>query len=89
MAEVDIDISNHFSKTLDELEHIQFDVVITVCSDAHETCPTFFGAKVVHVGFEDPPRLTQEMTNEEDILNVYRKVRDQIKEMVQTIEKYL
>src|SRR5690606_42084594 len=52
MAEVGIDISTHYSKTLEEFKGLQFDLVITVCSNAHETCPTFFGAKVVHVGFE-------------------------------------
>jgi arsenate reductase len=89
MQEVGIDISNHESKTTDELPKVKMDYVFTVCSDANENCPYFPGGKIIHVGFEDPPRLTKEMTNEEEILKVYRKVRDEIKTFVLNIENYL
>lgn len=47
--------SNYHSKTLDTLEHINFDLVITVCDHANENCPTFHNkTKIIHVGFEDP-----------------------------------
>jgi arsenate reductase len=88
MSEVGIDISHHESNTVDELE-AKIDIVFTVCSDAHETCPFFPAGKIIHVGFDDPPRLTSEMNNEEEILNVYRTVRDEIKEFIVNIEDKL
>jgi arsenate reductase len=87
MQEVGIDISQHQSNTTDEFPELKMDFVFTVCSDAHENCPFFPGGKVVHIGFDDPPRLTKEMKDEEEILSVYRRVRDEIKEMVMNIEK--
>jgi arsenate reductase len=65
------------------------DYVVTVCSDANENCPYFPGGKIIHVGFDDPPRLTQQMTDEENILRVYRRVRDEIKNFVISIESFL
>lgn len=65
------------------------DIVFTVCSDAHETCPVFLGGKTIHVGFDDPPRLTEDMTNEEKVLQIYRRVRDDIKSFVLNLETYL
>lgn len=85
MKEVGIDISSHYSKTIEELPKITFDYVITVCDSAHETCPFFPGGKVIHVGFQDPPALTKVMTNEEEILNVYRKVRDEIESAIENL----
>lgn len=89
MAEVGIDISSQESNTTDELSGITMDIVITVCSDAHENCPYFPGGKVIHVGFDDPPRLTVGMEKEEEILAVYRRVRDEIRDCVSSIEKLL
>ena len=86
MKEVGVDISSHFSKTVDELPKVTFDYVVTVCDHAHENCPYFPGGKVVHVGFQDPPALTKEMTNEEDILAVYRRVRDEIEIFIKQME---
>ncbi len=80
MAEAGVDISGQHSKHLDELKDIDFDYVITVCDNAHESCPVFPGkTKVVHVGFDDPPRLAKETKTEEEALNIYRRVRDEIK----------
>ena len=60
MAESGIDISCQHSKHLDELADIAFDYIVTVCDDAHESCPVFPGqAKVIHHAFDDPPRLAQ------------------------------
>ncbi|MCO4794067.1 MAG: arsenate reductase ArsC [Bacteriovoracaceae bacterium] len=89
MKEVGIDISSNESNTTDELPEQNFDIVFTVCSDAHENCPYFSGGKIIHVGFEDPPRLTAEITDEEEILKIYRRVRDEIKDFVNNIESYL
>ncbi len=83
MAEAGVDISSHFSKTTAELGPIDFDYVVTVCGHANETCP-FFPAKtkVVHVGFEDPPKLTKHLPDGEEKLVVYRRVRDEIRSFV-------
>lgn len=90
MNESGVDISHHFSKTVDDLKDINFDIVFTVCGHANENCPVFFGApKVLHVGFDDPPKLSQDLTKEEEILSHYRRVRDEIKNFAQNIEKYL
>lgn len=89
MKNAGVDISNHHSKTTDELPDVTMDYVFTVCSDAHENCPFFPGGKVIHTGFDDPPRLTKEMSDEDEILKVYSRVRDEIKEMVNHIEQYM
>jgi len=86
MAEAGVDISGQRSKHLDEVRDIPFDYVVTVCDDARERCPYFPGrAKVLHVTFEDPPRLAQAARNEEEALNCYRRVRDEIKAFVETL----
>ena len=88
MKEVDVDISGHTSNTTDEID-AQIDYVFTVCSDAHENCPYFPQGKIIHVGFDDPPRLTVDEKDEQKKLDVYRRVRDEIKEFVLNIESYL
>jgi arsenate reductase len=62
MAEAGVDISKQYSKTPADLGPVEFDYVVTVCGHANENCPIFPGkAKKVHVGFEDPPKLTKDM----------------------------
>lgn len=79
MGELGIDISSHSSKRLDELDNQHFDLVITVCGHAHESCPIFPGeARVIHQGFEDPPRLAQSAKSEQEAMGHYRRVRDEI-----------
>ncbi len=86
MAEAGVDISSHRSKHVSELEDIGFDYVITVCDHAHEHCPIFGGkAKVVHVGFDDPPRLAKKAKTDKEALDCYRRVRDEIKEFVKKL----
>ena len=86
MAEAGVDISGHRSKHLDELRDVLFDYVVTVCDHAHESCPMFPGkTKIVHVGFDDPPRLAQQAGSQEEALNCYRRVRDQIKAFVEQL----
>lgn len=86
MAEIGIDISGHRSKTVADLAGLKFDYVVTVCDHAHETCP-YFPAKtrVMHRGFDDPPRLAQHAASEEEALGFYRRVRDEIKEFILSI----
>lgn len=83
MAEAGVDISNHLSKTVDELPDNHFDYVITLCDNAHETCPIFpGGTKRIHVGFDDPPFLARDAKTEEEALVHYRRVRDEIRRFV-------
>lgn len=89
MSEAGVNISTHFSKTVEELPQVTFDYVVTVCDNAHETCPYFSGGKIVHVGFQDPPALTREMHDEEEILSVYRRVRDEIEAFVKNMKTAL
>ncbi len=90
MAEADVDISQHRSKSLNELKQIEFDYVITVCGRARERCPVFPGnAKVVHVGFDDPPALAGSAKTEEEALGHYRRVRDEIRDFVKTLPEAL
>lgn len=90
MAEVGVDLTAHYSKDVSILEHIEFDYVITVCDRAHEACP-FFPArtKVLHVGFDDPPRLAANSPTEEEALSHYRRVRDGIRRFVEKLPQEL
>jgi len=86
MAEAGVDITGHQSKTVAELGSVEFDYVVTVCGHANEHCPIFTGkAKVVHVGFDDPPKLSAGMPDGEAKLAIYRRVRDQIRAFVETL----
>ena len=115
-----MDISGQRSKRVGELRGIDFDYVVTVCGDAHESCPvfpgkakdrrdnkcrntegdspifverklgqsptcSFAGPKVVHVGFDDPPRLAAGAKTEDERLASYRRVRDEIRAFVETL----
>jgi arsenate reductase (thioredoxin) len=79
MAEEGIDISSHDPKLVDEFLKDSFDYVITVCGDAKENCPLFLGdvKERLHIGFEDPAKATG---SEEEILQEFRRIRDEIKE---------
>ena len=86
MAEAGVDISGHHSKLVSELPVQDFDYVVTVCDHAHASCPLFPGkVKIIHKGFDDPPRLAAETTTEEEALEQYRRVRDEIKDFVATL----
>jgi len=86
MEEMSIDISGQHSKYLADLGELEFDHVVTVCSEAHEICPVFAGkTRVTHAAFDDPPRLALEARSEEEALEIYRRVRDEIREFVEKI----
>jgi arsenate reductase len=90
MSEAGVDISTQESQNIRDMLDIPFDYVITVCGHAHETCPVFPGqATVVHVGFDDPPKMAKSVTTEEDKLNCYRRVRDEIRAFVETLPEAL
>jgi len=78
MREIGIDISGHWSKSVDEFIGQEFDTVITVCDNAKETCPVFPGkTERVHRSFEDPPPPGVE--SDEERLSIFRSVRDEIR----------
>ena len=87
MREAGVDISGQRSKHVDELKDIAFDYVVTVCGHANETCPRFPGdTKVVHVGFDDPPQLAKGATSDDEAMPHYRRVRDEIRAFVETLD---
>lgn len=90
MAEAGVDISRHRSKLVSELMGISFDYVVTVCGHADEKCPAFPGkTRKIHIGFDDPPTLAQNAATEEEALEHYRRVRDEIRDFVEDLPKSL
>jgi arsenate reductase len=86
MNEAGIDISSQVPKALAEVTERPIDVVVTVCDRAHESCPVFPGrTRVVHRGFDDPPRLARAALSEEEALGYYRRVRDEIRVFVESL----
>ncbi len=78
LREIGIDISSHRSKNMDEFSGQNFDFVITLCGDANEKCPLFFGGvQRTHLGFSDPAGATG---SEEEIMSKFRRIRDEIKD---------
>lgn len=85
MREAGVDITGQSSKLVSRLADVPLDLVITVCGHADENCPAFLSkARVVHVGFDDPPRLAKTAINEEAALHHYRRVRDEIRAFIAT-----
>ena len=90
MAEVGVDISKYRSKGVESLGPEPFDFVVTVCDAAHESCPYFPGpVRVVHVGFDDPPRLAREARGDDEAMPHYRRVRDEIRRFIETLPEAL
>ena len=90
MAEAGVDITGQKSQHIDEFKDTKIDYVITVCDHAHETCPWFpADCKVIHIGFQDPPKMAKELAakggSEEEQLDCYRSVRDEIRALVETL----
>jgi arsenate reductase len=86
MREAGIDISSHASKNVADLAGVPFDVVVTVCDAANESCPVLPGAtRVVHRSFDDPPRLAAGAASDEEALLHYRRVRDEIRAFVESL----
>lgn len=76
MGEAGVDLSSHTSKSINDLKGLSFDLVVTVCDSARESCPVLPGAKkTMHHAFEDPAHAGES----EDALPVFRRVRDEIR----------
>ncbi|MFO0972910.1 MAG: arsenate reductase ArsC [Phycisphaerae bacterium] len=89
MNEVGIDISGHTSKRPEQLG-VEFDYVVTVCDSASESCPAVPPrTRVVHVGFDDPPRLAQGARTDEEAMSHYRRVREDIRAFVESLPQSL
>ena len=84
MREIGIDISKGIPENVEKYLSESFDYVITVCDNAKETCPIFTGKvkKRFHIGFDDPAEATG---SEEEVMPVYRRVRDEIRKQFQTL----
>ena len=84
MLEAGVDITGQSSKLVSSLIDIPLDLVVTVCGHASENCPAFLGkARIIHAGFEDPPKLAKNAKTEEEALDHYRRVRDEIRVFVE------
>ena len=84
MREAGVDISMHASKRPEEIG-VAFDLVVTVCGHADEHCPRFDSARVVHVGFDDPPKLAAGAATDDEAMPHYRRVRDEIRAYIETL----
>jgi arsenate reductase len=90
MEEVVIDISAQKAKSVEAFEGVEFDYVITLCDNAQQSCPVFPAkTKLVHVGFEDPPKLAAEATDEDEAMGHYRRIRDETKAFVEKLPEDL
>ncbi|MDF1612536.1 arsenate reductase ArsC [Stygiobacter electus] len=88
MKEIGIDISQNYPKLVEQFLNDSFDYVITVCDNAKETCPVFIGdvKHHLHIGFDDP---AEAIGTEEEVMPVYRRVRDEIKREFQKFVKQI
>ncbi len=87
MAEAGVDISQQYSKGIDDLAGIDFDYVITLCDTAKELCPVFGGkTKMIHRGFDDPSFI---IGSEHEIMTAFRKTRDRIRSFIETLPESL
>ena len=83
MAEIGVDISHQKSKTIESLGDVKPDIVVTLCDNAREACPNFPGAVLYeHWDMTDPAEAEGE---EEDVIQVYQQVRDDIEEMIKEL----
>jgi arsenate reductase (thioredoxin) len=81
MAEIGLDISSHYSKSIQEFSNQSFDYVVTVCDHAKESCPFFPGGKkILHQSFQDPSSLTG---TEEEIMAGFRRIRNAIRSWIE------
>ena len=79
MKEIGIDISNQYSKNINEYKNSSFDIVATVCNNVRETCPYFPGKKIIHKNFNDPANFDGTV---DETLEVFRKIREEIKNWI-------
>ena len=84
MAEAGVNIADYRSKSMHEFGHVSFDYIVTVCDRANDHCPVFPPpTRVIHAPFDDPPTLAKAAQSEEAALDIYRRVRDEIRAFVE------
>ena len=71
-------MKEHFSKTLEALPHLTWDLLVTVCGNAEKSCPVLPAKRKIHAPFDDPPALAKTADTGTDVLPFYRRVRDEI-----------
>lgn len=93
MGEVGVDIASHSSKAVEDCSPETIDIVVTVCGHAHENCPVFLSSnprtRVMHRGFDDPPRLAAQAGSDDEALPHYRRVRDEIRAFIEMLPSLL
>lgn len=90
MREAGVDISRHSSKAVEACDPGTLSLVVTVCGHADENCPVFPGTtRVVHHGFDDPPKLAAGAASEDEAMPHYRRVRDEIRAFIETLPSLL
>ena len=90
MKETGVDISGHTSDEVESMMGVPFDYVVTVCGHADEHCPIFPGkAKIIHIGFDDPPSLATSTESEDEVLSHFRRVRDEIRAFIEALPESL
>ncbi len=90
MKEAGVDISGHTSDEVESMMGVPFDYVVTVCGHADEHCPIFPSkAKVIHIGFDDPPSLATSAESEDEALSHFRRVRDEIRAFIEALPESL
>ena len=90
MKEAGVDISGHTSDEVESMMGVSFDYVVTVCGHADKHCPIFPSkAKVIHIGFDDPPSLATSAESEDEVLSHFRRVRDEIRAFIEALPESL
>ena len=93
MLEAGVDIASHTSKLVEACAPETLDLVVTVCGHAHENCPVFLSTnprtRIVHHGFDDPPKLAADAASDDEAMPHYRRVRDEIMAFIKTLPDLL
>jgi arsenate reductase len=90
MAEEGVDISGHRAKAIGDLPKIEFNYVVTVCDNAREMCPVYpEKTKMIHRSFDDPPALARAAADDSEVLRIYKRVRDEIRDFIAGLPEVL
>ena len=90
MAESGVDISGQKPKSLEIFKGDDFDLVVTLCDNAREACPVYWGkAEKIHSGFSDPVASAEKGAPEEEIMAHYRRVRDGIRDFIKKLPEIM
>lgn len=85
MRERGFPMTEHFSKTIEALPDLSWDLLVTVCGNAEKSCPSLPAKRKIHVPFDDPPTLAKAAEAGTDVLPFYRRVRDEIESFIKEL----